>query len=106
MSSPELTGSERRALRGHGQLLDVSLMIGKEGLNNQTARHLDEHLTRDQLVKVRSHIPHRHARNEAFEKLAEETNSALVTTVGHVAIFYRPAPVTSTAAAAPATPTS
>lgn len=77
-------------MRGHGQLLDVSLMIGREGINDQTPGLLDELLTRHQLVKVRSHVPHRHARNEAFEKLAEATSSALIGTVGHVAVFYRP----------------
>ncbi len=87
---PSLTGAERRALRGQGQLLEASVTIGREGITAAVVRELGTQLARHGLIKVRASETDRRARETLFEQLAAETSSALVGTVGRTALYYRP----------------
>ena len=90
MTTPSLTGAERRALRGEGQLLEATVTVGRDGVSATNTRELDSQLSRKGLVKVRSHEADRRAREALFAQLAEATASALVGSVGRTALFYRP----------------
>ncbi len=89
---PTLTGAERRALRGEGQLLEASVTLGREGITATVTKELDSQLTRNGLIKVRAGETDRKAREALFTELAAATNSALVGTVGRTALLYRPIP--------------
>jgi RNA-binding protein len=89
--SLELTGAELRALRAQGQTLSDSLRIGREGASATVVRELDQQLQARQLVKVRFTDGDRHERAQLIETLAAATKSACAGSVGHTALFYRPA---------------
>ena len=90
MTTPSLTGAERRTLRGEGQLLEATVTVGWDGISPANTRELDSQLSRNGLIKVRAHEADRKARETLFEQLAEATHSALVGSVGRTALFYRP----------------
>lgn len=88
---PSLTSAQRRRLRGDAQLLEAALKLGQQGITPAFLAALDDELTRRELVKVRF-SGHKDERHELSEALAEQSGSALVQVVGHVAVFYRPRP--------------
>lgn len=90
MSTP-LTGAQRKALRGLAHDLKPLIQIGRAGLTDGVLASLDEALTDHELVKVRF-LDHREHKKELCERISEGLGAALAGTVGHVAIFYRPAP--------------
>lgn len=92
MTTFVLSGSDRRILRGNGQLLEPSVHIGKEGVTPAITSNLDDRLTRLNLVKVRANTLDRHTRKTQFEALAVSTHSVLLGTVGRTALYYRPNP--------------
>jgi len=105
MTTFVLSGSDRRILRGNGQLLEPLVHIGKEGVTPAITSNLDDRLARLNLVKVRANTMDRHARKLQFEALAVSTHSVLLGTVGRTALYYRPA-ATEVAAEAPEAPAS
>lgn len=90
MAAPNLTGRERKALRGLAHHLEPVVQVGSAGITEAVARQVDEALRAHELVKVRLHQPaDKHGDAEA---LAAATGAALCGMVGHVVILYRPDP--------------
>lgn len=85
----ELTEKQRRHLKGLAHHLSPVIRVGNAGISAavvaETHRALDDH----ELIKVRVAATDRDERNAAMALLAEESRSALVGRVGHVAILYR-----------------
>lgn len=89
MKVPELTGAMRRELKGRAQRLEPVVFVGKAGVSAEVLGALDEALKDHGLVKVRF-AAFKDERRAMSERLAEESGAALVTVLGHVAVFYRP----------------
>ena len=92
MTTPELTGSDRRDLRAQGQLIPDQVTIGHQGITAPLQKEVDGLLTRHQLIKIRATELDRKVRKALFEQMAEISGSALVSTVGRTALLYRPNP--------------
>ncbi|MCF3651314.1 YhbY family RNA-binding protein [Synoicihabitans lomoniglobus] len=97
MTTPDLTGADRRALRGEGQTLEATVTVGREGVTATNTRELCAQLGRRGLIKVRANMTDRKAREALFAELAEASDSTLVSTVGRTALYYRPLPETAQA---------
>ncbi|MBT7875745.1 MAG: YhbY family RNA-binding protein [Verrucomicrobia bacterium] len=89
--SDALTSAQRRKLKAIAQRLDASIKIGKNGLTDGFLKELDDALKRNELVKVRF-VEFKEEKKELAPKIAEQTQSRLVTRVGHVAVYYREKP--------------
>ncbi|MDB4642321.1 YhbY family RNA-binding protein [Verrucomicrobia bacterium] len=89
--SDALTSARRRKLKAIAQRLDASIKIGKNGLTDGFLKELDDALKRNELVKVRF-VEFKEEKKELAPKIAEQTQSHLVTMVGHVAVYYREKP--------------
>lgn len=85
-----LSSSQRRTLRGLAHHLEPLVQIGRAGLTEAVLESLDEALADHELVKVRF-LGHREHKKALCERVARRLDAALAGTVGHVAIFYRPA---------------
>ena len=88
----ELTGRQRRYLRGLANTLEPLVYIGKEGISAEVLRAYAEASARHELIKVRLERSCPTPRQEAGEQLAAGTSSHLVQVLGHTLVLYRPDP--------------
>jgi RNA-binding protein len=85
------TQAQIRRLKSLAQTLPARLVVGKEGLSPAFLHVVSAALNKEELVKVRLGAQTDRAAKEALaQNLAQQTDSFLVTRVGHVAVFYRP----------------
>ncbi len=87
----ELTGLQKRYLRGLAHDLEPIVHVGLKGLSGPLLKQLGAALDAHELIKVRLN---RHAPlelKEASEEIADEADAAVVQIIGHVIVLYRPA---------------
>ena len=90
MSTPMLTGAQRKYLRGLAHPLEPTVQVGKEGVSEAVVAEVQAQLVAHELIKVRLHRPpDKHA---LAEELARTTGAHLCGLVGHTVILYRPHP--------------
>lgn len=85
-----LTGKEKRSLRGMGQRLKASVIIGKAGVNPSVLEHIDIQFTKNELIKIRLTEQHGAQRKETAAEIASATNSTCVGITGKTLLLYRP----------------
>ncbi|CEJ42750.1 ribosome assembly RNA-binding protein YhbY [Xanthomonas citri pv. bilvae] len=85
-----LTSAQNRFLRGQAHDLKALLQTGGKGVTPAFLAELEEVLERHELVKVKVASKDRETRDAMIAELIEQTGSALVQRIGHVAILYRP----------------
>jgi RNA-binding protein len=87
---PQLTGRQRKYLRGLAHGFEPLVHVGGAGITEAVLRAVDGALLAHELVKVRLHEP-ADKRADA-EALTDGTGAALCGLIGHVVILYRPHP--------------
>ena len=88
----ELTGKQRRYLRGLANQLKAMVYLGKEGISVAVLRAIEEAYANQELIKIRLERACPLERQEAGRLLAEATRSHLVQVLGHTVLLYRPDP--------------
>lgn len=88
----QLTEKQRRVLKGLAHPLKPIILMGNAGLTPAVVAETTRALADHELIKVRLPGFDRAARDLALTQLAEQTSSALVTRIGHIAVLYRPNP--------------
>lgn len=89
----KLTNAQIQEKRAAAQQIDVTLHVGKNGVNDATIAELDAQLKKKKLVKVRllKTATEGGAQDDPqAHKLAESTRSLLIEVRGHTAVFFRP----------------
>ena len=86
----ELTGKQRRRLRGIGQTLKATCILGKAGLTAGLVDNISRELARHELVKVRMPADPPKQRRQTAEAIAKSTKSECVAMLGRTALLYRP----------------
>lgn len=86
----ELTGRQKRFLRGRGQRLPAAVILGKAGLSEALVRQIAEHLRRHELIKVRLPAGPPSERKAVAADLADGVGAACLGTVGRTTLLYRP----------------
>ena len=84
----ELSGAQRRHLRGLAHPLKPVIIVGEAGVSDSVMGALDEALTSHELVKVRLRQPTN--KKETAQMLADGSGAALCGVVGHTVVLYRP----------------
>lgn len=87
----EMTSKYRAQLRSQAQSLNPVVMVGHEGITEGVIAALDAALTDHELVKVRFQ-DFKEMVMDLSVQLANKTGSALVSTTGFTAVFYRKNP--------------
>ncbi len=87
----KISGANKRYLKSLAHNLDPLVHIGKMGLTENIVTNIGDALLREELVKIRFHVPKEYMQ-ECLSEICEQTESALVDKVGFVAIFYRTGP--------------
>ena len=88
--STTLTSTQSRFLRGQAHDLKALLQIGAKGLTPAFLAELDAVLEQHELVKVKVGGEDREVREAMIADIAQNTGSAVVQRIGHVAVLYRP----------------
>lgn len=86
---PVLTSKQNRHLRALGHHLNPVAMLGKEGIDTNLLRAVNEVLDARELIKVKIQENCPYERKEAAAMLAEKTQAALVQVIGRVFLLYR-----------------
>lgn len=87
----EITGKQKRFLRGLGHHLNPVVMVGKEEVNQKLINATDEALEQHELIKVRLQEGCLSDRKSVAAELSEQTGSAVAQILGHTFLLYRPA---------------
>jgi RNA-binding protein len=87
--SRPLDGKQKRHLRGLAHSLDPVVQIGKEGLEAGVVAAVREALRSHELIKVRVLESAPLNKDEAGERLADESGAYVVGKVGRIVILYR-----------------
>ena len=85
----DLNERQKKHLRRLGHPLRALVTLGQAGLTDGVAAELERALADHELVKARSRLGDRAARDAAFATLATRTASTLVQRIGNVALFFR-----------------
>jgi RNA-binding protein len=87
--SSALSNPQKRYLRGLAHDLKAIIMVGAKGVTASLVAELDSALEQHELVKVKVAAEDREARDALIGDLAEKSQSALVSRIGHTAVLYR-----------------
>lgn len=87
----ELTGKQKRFLRGLGHHLKPVVMIGKEEVNRTVIKATDEALGLHELIKVKLQEGCLTDRKSVAAELSKKTNSGIAQIMGHTILLYRQA---------------
>jgi len=84
----EITKRQRNHLRALANPLKPTVLLGKQGLTEQVIEKVVRELAAHELIKVRF-LEYKEERKQLTATIIEETGSALVSLIGHVATLYR-----------------
>lgn len=87
----ELTGKQKRYLRGLGHHLKPVVMVGKDEVNPALIASTQEALEHHELIKVKLQEGCISDRKTIAAELSEQTASAVAQVMGHTILLYRPA---------------
>lgn len=87
----ELTGAQKKYLRGLAHHQKPVVQLGKNGLTEPVLQSIEDALDAHELIKVRLVDPEGR-KKELAEEIAGRTGSAWVGLVGHVVTLYRRQP--------------
>ena len=86
----ELSGKQRRYLRGQGNSIKPTVYIGKNGISDALLNSLGEAFNNRELVKVRIEKSCELERKEAGRQLAQAAAAHMVQVLGKTLLLYRP----------------
>ncbi len=84
-----LTGAQRRALRGLGHHLKPVVQIGKSGITDGLVEATEAALLQHELIKIAISGESPDGRKEAPELLATRAGAHVAQVIGRVALLYR-----------------
>ena len=88
----ELSGKQRRYLRGQGNSIKPTVYLGKDGISDALLNSLGEAFNNRELVKVRIEKSCELERKEAGHQLAQSAAAHMVQVLGNTLLLYRPDP--------------
>jgi RNA-binding protein len=87
----DLSGKQRRWLRGQAHALKPVVQLGDKGLTDAVVAEVDRSLDAHELIKVRL-VGERDEREAAAADLADRVEAEAVGLTGKIAILFRPHP--------------
>lgn len=87
----ELSGKQKRYLRGLGHHLKPVVMVGKEEVNSAVVATTEEALEQHELIKVKLQEGCISDRKSVAAELSEQTGAAVAQVMGRTILLYRPA---------------
>lgn len=91
-----LTKKQVRQLKSMVHHLNPVVIIGQNGLTDAVFNELEITLNTHELIKVRLNAGDREERQQMIDAICQHCRAELVSTIGHVAAFFRRNPDTPT----------
>ncbi|MFT4979381.1 MAG: RNA-binding protein [Myxococcota bacterium] len=91
-NSITLTGRQKRHLRSLAHHLKPVVIIGADRVTPGVVGKVEQELVAHELIKIRITDGDKNDVAEAVTVLCEQTRAALVQTIGHTLVLYRPDP--------------
>ena len=85
----ELSGQQKRYLRGLGHAMRVGVQVGKAGVTPNLIMQLEEALLAHELVKIKLQRGCPLEPEACAETLCQQTGAALAQKMGHTLLLYR-----------------
>jgi RNA-binding protein len=86
----ELTGYQRKYLRGLAHNLKPAIIIGQKGITEPVIMEIKEALNNHELIKIKFvDFKERDQKKDIVSTIEEKTASRTVGMIGHITIFYR-----------------
>jgi RNA-binding protein len=87
----ELTGSERKQLRGLAHKLEPVVRIGHEALTDNVVKAVSDALATHELIKVKF-VGSKEDKDTIADSVCQRADCALAGIIGNIGIFYRENP--------------
>lgn len=84
-----LSGKQRKFLRGLGHHLTQSVIVGKDGISDNLVRSCVEGLDAHELIKIKLGQNCPVGKKDAAKELAARTNAQLVQLIGKTILLYK-----------------
>jgi len=84
-----LSSKQRAFLKKEASTIEPLMRIGKEGLNENVIKSLEDLFRKRELVKVKMLQNSEEDMNETAKKLAEGVNAQIVHTMGKTILFFK-----------------
>ena len=86
----QLTGSQRKYLRGLAHSLKPVVSIGQKGITDAVLRTIDEALDAHELIKLQFlAFKEKDQKKELIERIEVENKCEVAGTIGHMVILFR-----------------
>ncbi|MFA6409763.1 MAG: ribosome assembly RNA-binding protein YhbY [Gammaproteobacteria bacterium] len=85
----KITSQEKRELKAEAHSLKPVVIVGSNGLTPAVLQEINNALDVHELIKIRIGEEDRLVRAEVATKICKDTHSALIQTIGSIAIIYR-----------------
>ncbi len=95
LAETELSGKQRRHLRGLGHSLRPVVNVGKEGISSQVLHSVEEAYRNNEIIKLKIERSCPLGRKEAAAEIAIGSKSHLIQVLGRSILLYRPDPESS-----------
>lgn len=90
--SPQMTGQQRRYLRGLGHPLQPVVLVGDKGLHEGLFKQIDQALLDHELIKLKVLGGTAERRAETAEAILREVQGQTVQILGNILLVYRARP--------------
>lgn len=87
----ELNKKQLKFLKAEAHSLKPVVIVGNAGITETVLTEIDSRIEHHELIKIRLNAADREERSAMIEKICKAAHATLVNSIGHVAIFYRPA---------------
>lgn len=84
-----LTNQQKKQLKTHSHSLKPVVRLGQSGLTDAVLDEIEQAIEHHELIKVKIAAADRDEKKTIIQKIAEQTQSDVVQTIGFIAVFYR-----------------
>lgn len=89
MNNLKLTGKQKRFLRAEAHHLNPIFQVGKDGVNENMVKQINEALEKRELIKVSILQNCMEDKEDVAEALSEGTGAYVVQIIGNIIVLYK-----------------
>jgi len=84
-----LTNQQKKKLKAHAHGLKPVVRLGQSGLTDNVLDEIELAIEHHELIKVKVSADDRDDKKLVIQKIADQTRSEIIQSIGFMAVFYR-----------------